>query len=169
MENKENIKFEPFYNDGEIDKFRYYSIPQVLFTEGIFRGIDALSKLLYGFLLDRTGLSRKQHWCDPDGRLYVHYPVSEVMEKLNISKPYGIKFLKELEEIGLIERKRQGQGMPTKICVNNFSRCRLQEVNETSHKKSTAFTSRSQWHLPQEVNRIYLKKSMRFTPRSQRP
>ena len=32
----------------------------------------------------------------------------------------AVKLIKELEEIGLIEKKRQGQGKPTKIYVKNF-------------------------------------------------
>ncbi|MCD7959613.1 MAG: replication initiator protein A [Ruminococcus sp.] len=155
----ENMKFEPFYNDGEADKFRYYSVPQILFTDDKFIGISALSKLLYGFLLDRTGLSRRNHWCDKDGRLYVHFPLIETMEKLNISKPSCVKLFKELEEIGLIEQKRQGQGMPTKIYVNNFSRLQklesmIVENSVESVLKPVESEFRSQKNLLLEVKKF---------------
>jgi predicted transcriptional regulator len=38
---------------------------------------------------------------------------------MNCSKKSAIKYLAELEEFGLIERKKQGLGKPTLIYVKN--------------------------------------------------
>ena len=38
------------------------------------------AKTLYGILLDRMGLSVKNGWLDEQGRVYIIFPVQEVMD-----------------------------------------------------------------------------------------
>lgn len=111
-----------FFYGNEAEQYQFYRVPQALFTDEKFSKISCESKLLYGFLLDRCGLSRKSKWCDEDGKLYVFFKQEEACEKLNIGKNKAVKIFDELEQTGLIIRKKQGQGKPTKIYVCNFTK-----------------------------------------------
>lgn len=113
--------FEYFYGN-EIEQYLFYRVPQLLFTDEKFVKISCEAKLLYGFLLDRCGLSKKKKWYDDNGRIYVFFKQEEVCEKLNIGKNKAVSVFSELEKIGLIYRKKQGQGKPTKIYVLNFAK-----------------------------------------------
>ena len=109
-----------FYGD-EAEQFSFYRIPKVLFTEERFRGISAESKVLYGILLDRMSLSRKNGWLDDDDRVYIIFTLDEVMSSIGCAVQKAAKLLSELDEkSGLIERKRQGLGKPNVIYVKNF-------------------------------------------------
>ena len=84
--------------------------------------MTAESRILYGLLLDRTGLSRMNDWRDELGRVYIYFKVEEVMKCLHCAKQKAVKLLKELEKSELIERRKQGQGRPDRIYVKNFVR-----------------------------------------------
>ena len=47
-----------FYGE-QADQFTFYRIPKALFTEERFKLISAEAKILYGILLDRMSLSRR--------------------------------------------------------------------------------------------------------------
>ena len=89
------------------------------------------AKTLYGILLDRMGLSVKNGWLDEQGRVYIIFPVQEVMDALGCADNKATKLFRELEKFGLIERKRRGLGKPNLIYVKNFTdpRFRNREKN----------------------------------------
>ena len=111
--------FDYFYG-GQAGLFSFYRIPKALFTDARIRGISAESKILYGLLLDRMGLSVKNGWTDDTGRVYIIYTTEEIMEALYCADNKATKLMKELESCGLIERKRRGLGKPSLIYVKNF-------------------------------------------------
>ena len=111
-----------FFYGNETEQYQFYRVPQALFTNEKFIRISCEAKLLYGFLLDRCGLSQKNKWYDDDEKIYVYFKQEEAIEKLNIGKNKAVKIFDELEQIGLIIRKKQGQGKPTKIYVCNFTK-----------------------------------------------
>ena len=114
------VTLDYFYGD-QAEQFSFYRIPKVLFTEERFRGISAESKVLYGILLDRMSLSRKNGWLDDDDRVYIIFTLDEVMSSIGCAVQKAAKLLSELDEkSGLIERKRQGLGKPNVIYVKNF-------------------------------------------------
>ena len=116
------VTLDYFYGD-EAEQFSFYRIPKVLFTEERFRGISAEAKVLYGILLDRMNLSRKNGWLDDDDRVYIIFTLDEVMSSIGCAVQKAAKLLSELDEkSGLIERKRQGLGKPNVIYVKNFIR-----------------------------------------------
>ena len=109
-----------FYGD-QAEQFSFYRIPKVLFTDERFRNISAEAKVLYGILLDRMSLSRKNGWLDDDDRVYIIFTLDEVMSSIGCAVQKAAKLLSELDEkSGLIERKRQGLGKPNVIYVKNF-------------------------------------------------
>ena len=111
--------FDYFYG-GQAGLFSFYRIPKALFTDARIRGISAESKILYGLLLDRMGLSVKNGWTDDTGRIYIIFTTEEIMEALYCADNKATKLMKELESCGLIERKRRGLGKPSLIYVKNF-------------------------------------------------
>ena len=110
-----------FFYGEQANLFSFYRLPKVLFTSRRFEDVSVEAKVLYGFLLDRMGLSAKNGWKDEEGRVYIIFTVEAIMEHLGCSNKKAVGLLRELEEkAGLIERRRQGLGRPSLIYVKNF-------------------------------------------------
>ena len=75
-----------YFYEHESELFTFYRVPKVLFTEEPFKNMNCEAKLLYGLLLDKMGLSRKSGWFDKQGRAFVYYGISHIMEDLGCSK-----------------------------------------------------------------------------------
>ena len=109
-----------FYGQaGEL--FSFFRIPKALFQEQRFQNLSTDAKILYGILLDRMSLSAKNGWRDEQGRVYIIHTVREVQESLCCAEHKAVKLFRELEDIGLVERKRRGLGRPSLIYVKDFS------------------------------------------------
>ena len=122
--------FDYFYGQsGEM--FSYFRVPKILFRDIKFKDLSTDAKTLYGILLDRMGLSVKNGWLDEQGRVYIIFPVQEVMDALGCADNKATKLFRELEKFGLIERKQRGLGKPNLIYVKNFAdpRFRNREKN----------------------------------------
>ena len=122
--------FDYFYGQsGEM--FSYFRVPKILFRDIKFKDLSTDAKTLYGIPLDRMGLSVKNGWLDEQGRVYIIFPVQEVMDALGCADNKATKLFRELEKFGLIERKRRGLGKPNLIYVKNFAdpRFRNREKN----------------------------------------
>lgn len=118
---EETARIFPFFHGEQAEQFSFYRVPKVLFTAPFFRDMSTDAKLLYGLLLDRMGLSMRNHWMDDAGRVYIVFTIDEIMEAMNCGDRKANRMLAELEkEYGLIERKRQGLGKPNLIYVRNF-------------------------------------------------
>ena len=110
-----------FFYGEQANLFSFYRLPKALFTSRRFEDVSVEAKVLYGFLLDRMGLSAKNGWKDEEGRVYIIFTVEAIMEHLKCSNKKAVGLLWELEEkAGLIERRRQGLGRPSLIYVKNF-------------------------------------------------
>lgn len=115
-----------YYYGVEAEQFSFYRVPRALIKDNRFRGVSSDAKLLYGLMLDRMAMSMRNGWLDEQNRVYIIYTLEDIMEDLNCSKGTGVKILAELDTvkgIGLIERKKRGQGKPTIIFVKNFIAC----------------------------------------------
>lgn len=119
----EPLKFDYYYGI-EAEQFSFYRVPRLLIKDGRFKGLSSDAKLLYGLMLDRMAMSMKNGWLDDGNRAYIIYSVENIAEDLGCSKPTCTKIMKELDSdngIGLIEKKRRGQGKPDIIYVKNFA------------------------------------------------
>ena len=112
-----------FYYGLQSQTFSFYRIPKQLFTDSRFSSLSAEAKTLYGILLDRMELSMKNGWFDKQNRVYLFFTVQEIQESLGCGKNKAIQLMKELEKMGLIERKRQGMGKPSFVYVKNILSC----------------------------------------------
>ena len=74
-----------YFRAEESDQFSFFRIPKALFTEKEFASLSTDAKLLYGILLDRISLSKKNGWIDSDGYVYIIYTIAELQELLRMS------------------------------------------------------------------------------------
>ena len=117
-----------FYGQaGEL--FSFFRIPKALFQEQRFQNLSTDAKTLYGILLDRMSLSVKNEWFDKKGRVFIIFTIEDVKRTLRCADNKATRLLRELEEFGLIERKRRGQAHhmgrgadPVYDCVGHDSR-----------------------------------------------
>lgn len=115
----ERIIFD-YFKGQESEMLSFYRIPKLLFTNAYFKGLDVLAKTLYGLMLDRMSLSLKNKWFDEEQRAYIYFAQQEAAEMLDCGEDKIRLLFKNLEEYGLIERRKQGQGKPSIIYLKNF-------------------------------------------------
>ena len=142
------MPFDYFYEE-QSDQFSFYRIPKSLFIEERFQGISTDAKVLYGLLLDRNSLSKKNGWFDELGRVYIIFTITSVQSALRCGDKKATRLLVELERYGLIERIKQGQGKPSIIYVKNFivppkQRFKTSQNNDSSMVKTTILESSKQ-------------------------
>ena len=109
-----------YYYGNQADQFSFIRIPRVLLVDQLFSPLSIQSKVLYGVLLDRMGISMRNGWFDELNRVYIIYQISEIQEDLGFSKKKAIDYLTELEQFGLVEKKRRGRGLPSILYVKSF-------------------------------------------------
>lgn len=109
-----------YYYGAQAEQFNFIRIPKSMIVDPMFADLSVNAKLLYGVLLDRMNLSMKNRWFDSENRVYIIYQISEIMEDFNFSKKTAVRYLNELEDFGLVEKKRRGLGLPSLLYVKNF-------------------------------------------------
>ena len=138
------------YDVDEV-QYSFIRVPKLLLQHEAYQRISSEAKLLYSLLLDRVGLSHKNGWKDKENRIYIIYPIAEVMEEMNCGKNKAVQLLDELEQKGLVERKRQGLGKPNLIYVKSFFRM-VDNFGERNFLKFENQTSGGSKIKPQEVS-----------------
>ena len=145
-----------YYYGIEAEQFTFVRVPKVLFTDKEhFGGLSNEAKLLYGLLLERMSLSRKNNWIDKHNRVYIIFPVEEIEESLDVGHEKALNLLKELDDqsgIGLVKKKRRGLGLPSILYVKNF-------IVKGEESTDYVLTSRSTENGIQEVGKTDFKKS----------
>lgn len=173
------MNFDYFYG-GQSESFSFYRIPRQLVTGEEFRHLSTDAKLLYGMMLDRMGLSARNGWYDELDRVYIYYTVDEIMEDLCCGHNKAVRLLAELDTVkgvGLIERKKQGQGKPTIIYVRQFVEAahrgkseppRLPKTGSAEASKGDAKTARNDAsRLPENGSADRPKREANYTDISQ--
>ena len=128
--------FEYFYGQ-EADLFSFIRVPKLLFTDERFRDLSSDAKILYGLLLDRMSLSAKNNWFDERGRVYIVYAIKSISATLGCADGTSCKALKELTNLGLVEKSNRGQGkaqyLYVKKILSEFQKLKPKNVkNENS-------------------------------------
>ena len=126
-----------YYYGAEAEQFTFVRVPKVLFTDKEhFGSLSNDARILYGFLLERMSLSRKNNWIDAHNRVYIIFPIDEIAEIMGVCHEKALNILKELDEqngIGLVKKKRRGLGLPSILYVKNFI---INDGVESSTEKS---------------------------------
>lgn len=113
------LNLDYFYG-GESEQYSFYRIPKVLFTAAHYRAVPVEAKVLYGLLLDRMALSARNGWLDEGRRVFIYFTLEDAMDMMGCGHNKAVRLFADLEQTGLIERRKQGQGRPTRIYVKNF-------------------------------------------------
>lgn len=101
----------------------YCRMPKFLFTDPRYGGITTEAKVLYAFMLDRLALSKKNNWIDQEGNVYIFFTMQEAMKLLGVGHEKAVKLFAMLDQekgVGLIRRKKLGQGRPAMIYVREL-------------------------------------------------
>lgn len=113
------MEFNYYYGE-EAEQFSFIRIPKVMLTEERFSILSLNAKILYGLLLDRMSLSAKNGWFDSEKRVFIIFKIEAIQEILGFSKKKSMEVLNELEQFGLVEKKRRGQGQPSILYIKSF-------------------------------------------------
>ena len=132
------MQFEYYYG-VEADSFNYIPVPKILMTDPQFKRLSAEAVLLYSIMLNRMSLSRKNEWFDDENRVYIIFTLEEIIETIGRAHTKCVNILKELECVGLIERKKRGLGKPDIIYVKDFIHEKKEPANPD---KITDFSNR---------------------------
>lgn len=124
-----------YFTKEDFESFNFFKVPKALFTKEIFKPLKVEEKILYSAFLDRISLSQKNSWIDREGKVYIIYTNSEIEDYFGFSKGSTVKYMKNLEKIGLIEKRVRGLGLPNLIYVKNFAKL-IEEENELKKDKS---------------------------------
>lgn len=127
----EHLELEYYYGQ-EAEQFTFYRLPKALITDSRFKDISNSSKLLYGLMLDRMSLSVRSGWFDEERRVYIKYSLKSIMQDMNCSKTTAVSFLKELQNIGLID-VMQRNGLANIIYVKNFVSGGTEQVDRSKN------------------------------------
>ena len=126
---------KPFYIHQEHKAQSFTQLPNFLFEAPSYQPLSHEAKLLYAFILRRTDLSRKNDWADKYGRIYLYYPINEVVSLLHCGRQKAVNTLRELQYADLIAIKKQGCGKPNRIYPKSY-----EAVPNTDFKKSRSGT-----------------------------
>ena len=136
------MKFNYYYG-SEADQFSFIRIPKIMLIDKVFQTLSMAAKVLYGVLLDRMSLSMKNGWLDEENRVYIIYQIGEIQEDLGFTKKKAMDLLAELEEFGLLEKKRRGHGLPNILYVKSFMTDKETRGSETGTSETEQEEDRS--------------------------
>lgn len=109
-----------YFTGDDSERFHFVMIPYMFFEDEKLKKLSSDAKILYGLMLGRMNLSRKNGWLDEKGRVYIRWSNEELCKDLGRSEPTVVKIKKELEKEGLIEKDRMGLGKCDLIYVKDI-------------------------------------------------
>ena len=104
----------------DIDNECFYQIPKSLLTQKNYKGLNSDAKIIYSILRDRMSLSRKNKWKDENDDIFLLFKQQDISDILGLSTSTVSRAMKQLEDFGLIEVKRQGLNRPNKIYIHKI-------------------------------------------------
>ena len=170
------MAFEYYYGK-QADQYSFIKVPKLLVHDKAFIGLSVDAKMLYGLLLDRMSLSMKNGWLDEENRVYIIYQIKDIMSDMNMARATAVKYLQELVDFGLVEKKKRGLGLPNILYVKSFLvekesieqektlDERYTNIPETpkNTQKFNNYTSRSSKIETQEVQKLNYKEFNNYT------
>ena len=108
-----------FFHGSEDRMGSFFRVPKAFEKVDLFKAASLEAKYLYSLMLDRVHISARNGWLDA-GRVFIYYTLKEVIRTVKVGKNKALQLFQELENLGLILRKKQGQGKPAKIFVRNI-------------------------------------------------
>lgn len=108
----------------------YTQLPDLLFTDPKLQELSLEAKVIYSMMLRRRALSERNGWKDVENRVYIIFTVREIQKIVCCGNQKAGKILKELEEAGMITRKKRGGERPAMIYVEDIKAEEAQETCE---------------------------------------
>lgn len=102
-----------FYGDEpyEADENAILIPKELVFTEA-FAKLPGDAQILYFVMLEYLNDAEEKGWIDEEGKLYIEFPIQEIMNLLHCSERKAIRLLEELDEqkgLGLSRKKHRWQ------------------------------------------------------------
>lgn len=106
-----------FYTLETESRIKFYQIPKIFSEEtSKYNKLSIPARYLYGILRDRNSLSISKGWVDNDGRIYFLFKQEILCKIMGVKDPKSVRrYLKELENVDLLYRKKQGKTLPDKL------------------------------------------------------
>ena len=122
-----------FYGDEpyEADENAILIPKELVFTEA-FAKLPGDAQILYFVMLEYLNDAEEKGWIDEEGKLYIEFPIQEIMNLLHCSERKAIRLLEELDEhkgLGLIKKKTQGGKKPNRLYLKPLAKV-LKELKE---------------------------------------
>lgn len=118
-------------------QYSFMQLPMLLITGEEFRELDYGCKILYGLLLSRVSLSlnakNRDKFMDEKGRIFIFFSSKEIADKMKCSRRSAVKYIRLLEDYGLIELKEEN-GYSSRIFVKDFAGV---QINTSKEKESS--------------------------------
>lgn len=115
---KSKVKYQ---HQNYVKTKSYYRGYKELYHGKAFKTLSLRAINLYIFMDDRTTLSEQnENFIDEKGYVFIYYTIENMTDDLRCDKRAAMNTVKELEEFGLIEKIKQGQGKPNKIYVKRI-------------------------------------------------
>ncbi|MCR1833168.1 replication initiator protein A [Oceanobacillus caeni] len=106
-----------YYNIYDEYGMKHFQLPKVFFTNSKYMEMSNDTKIAWSVLKDRHELSIKNGWYDDKGNIYFIYTNDELKEILKVGNTKLSNIKKELQNNGLLEQKRLGQGKPNRLYI----------------------------------------------------
>lgn len=134
------------------EKYSFFPVPKMMVMDKEFIKISAEAKLLFGLMLDRLSLSRKNGWLDENGNVFIYFTIEDVRYFLRCSATKAVSVLKELTTVNLIDCRRVGLGKPNMIYIKDFTRFQKTEFKNSENQDSEVSKIRTQDYQKTETN-----------------
>lgn len=121
---------------NELRQHQFIQVPKELLYNPRYKTLSSDSKLIYGLLLDRMELSRKNNWINENNEIYLIFTRNNIQNILNISDKTCTKAFKQLTNTELIKEVRQGLGKPNLIFIGHIVYDDPQTVENSQNRKN---------------------------------
>ena len=122
------------YRLGDIDNAQFYMIPKSLIDSKKYQDLSIPAKVVYGLLLDRMHLSRKNGWINNRGEIYLVFSQNKLATKLSKSKASVNNYMAELKKFGLIDmvyqKSKEKGNLPALIYIKKLPMLTDEEAME---------------------------------------
>ena len=122
----------------------YFQFPKLLLKYPISQN----GKVVYMLLYDRARLSQMNNWLDENGRIYVIYPITELIKHIGKCRSSIKSALKELDEAGLLVRRSGGFSKPNHLYI----KIPVEEIYQKDRNSTQLENGRS---YKQPLNSLY--------------
>ena len=114
----------------------FCKFPKAFLMNPEYKNLSHSAMVAYSALIDRMSLSDRNDWRDDDGQIFILYSNKELCKTMNCSHETVTKKLRELEQFGLLKRKKRGQGKsdvlyvlePSEVC-DSFAAQNMESKN----------------------------------------